>query len=1194
MQRKAIERITVATLLLATGAVWAAPPSSSVSNLWRLAYEENFDGAALNPAEWTINDGCSGVICRHPENIEVSGGFLLINTLEANPLVDPPEVDYTTGRVDTTFQLNSGYVEVSSRAAADSGIQSSVFTTGDVRPNVTQAYEDDSNDGLVDWNFVNGVDGAYQNEFVFTSADPFPGATDLSAAFHTYALRWTEAGELIWSADGGETARTQIPIGLAPSPSTIAIGSAIRNEDFGIPRNPLGTAMEVDYLRVYQKRDICLGCDGFDYPGGDLDGRNGGQGWDGPWAVTSGTVEVEGLGNNLTVSGITLPAVAGERFLGVAGDIAVRPLGTGVSLGANGSYYVSVLVNKSDDGDFQISFRRSSDNAVRWFFGGDADEAAVTGVQTPGTAANAFPADETVLVVAKVDTVASGNDTTYIAVFRDGDAIPTNDGDVNWDRSAVGNSGITMNYMDIDVFAGSVEIDEIKVGTSLADVLTVGGAPSAAESFDYADATLDFKNGGSGWGGEWLASAMLSTDDTSLDYPASPSTETLSGYGDTLVITDGAAERTVNDSFSFAEDNTYFMSFLAQKGAAGDLLVEALDNSNNSRWRVGLRGINEVLGGVATTASSGDNGAVPAGSLSYPPSVPLSTNGSRIVQDGPGSAGFGLSSTVPVSPGAPTSVWLSFLARKSADGVFAVRVARATDDIARWNVEVGADGAVRAEIFAGASSAPGVFPNDESVLVISEFVGDSAPADKVRIAVISQGEPLPADAGSIVWDAEVTDSTSITMNKLIVDVLTGLVEIDEIRYGNTYESVTATDTGLIDADSISYPGGPIGGQGPWSGNLEVAGTQSDSLAYPALTPAIPFTPAGGRIDHTGAGSATFQPLAVTVSPEAGFTRWISFLAQKSADGEFAVRTQNSGNGAARWNVEVLPDGSVRSEIFSGAASAPGLFPNDETVLVISRFTGDTTGADMVDTMILRDGDPLPASETDIDTNGLWDISHTDSTSVSMDALVIDVIAGRVQIDEWRYGNTYESVTTSGSNLFQQRSFSYPGGPIGDNDGWTGDLNVSGPMGGFAGDTVFVLSMFQAREAGGADTDTVYVKVFRSAEELPLSAASIANWDLTASGNTGIFMNKIRVSATGGDPVLLDELKVGTTYASVTGFELPGDCDGDGDVDLTDYADCFAPCLAGPETAIDESCTIADLDGDGDVDLRDFALFGQLF
>jgi hypothetical protein len=60
--------------------------------------------------------------------------------------------------------------------------------------------------------------------------------------------------------------------------------------------------------------------------------------------------------------------------------------------------------------------------------------------------------------------------------------------------------------------------------------------------------------------------------------------------------------------------------------------------------------------------------------------------------------------------------------------------------------------------------------------------------------------------------------------------------------------------------------------------------------------------------------------------------------------------------------------------------------------------------------------------------------------------------------------------------------------------------------------------------------------------------------------------------------------------------LLGDFDGDGDVDLSDFA-IFAQCFAGADNPPAAGCpggVDADLDGDGDVDLSDFSVFAQNF
>lgn len=73
--------------------------------------------------------------------------------------------------------------------------------------------------------------------------------------------------------------------------------------------------------------------------------------------------------------------------------------------------------------------------------------------------------------------------------------------------------------------------------------------------------------------------------------------------------------------------------------------------------------------------------------------------------------------------------------------------------------------------------------------------------------------------------------------------------------------------------------------------------------------------------------------------------------------------------------------------------------------------------------------------------------------------------------------------------------------------------------------------------------------------------------------------------------------IGVTVASVALLCIEvrvlgeaGDCDGNGLLNTRDLA-CWLPCLGGPTGAVCSAvCNEADLDGDGDVDLRDFATF----
>ncbi|MGD8451899.1 MAG: autotransporter-associated beta strand repeat-containing protein [Phycisphaerae bacterium] len=62
---------------------------------------------------------------------------------------------------------------------------------------------------------------------------------------------------------------------------------------------------------------------------------------------------------------------------------------------------------------------------------------------------------------------------------------------------------------------------------------------------------------------------------------------------------------------------------------------------------------------------------------------------------------------------------------------------------------------------------------------------------------------------------------------------------------------------------------------------------------------------------------------------------------------------------------------------------------------------------------------------------------------------------------------------------------------------------------------------------------------------------------------------------------------------VTSVTLPGDLDGDGDVDIDDFS-AFTGCMSGPDLAPPDGCDAAKLDADQDVDLADFASFQQAF
>ena len=104
------------------------------------------------------------------------------------------------------------------------------------------------------------------------------------------------------------------------------------------------------------------------------------------------------------------------------------------------------------------------------------------------------------------------------------------------------------------------------------------------------------------------------------------------------------------------------------------------------------------------------------------------------------------------------------------------------------------------------------------------------------------------------------------------------------------------------------------------------------------------------------------------------------------------------------------------------------------------------------------------------------------------------------------------------------------------------------------------------------------------------------WTVDAGGLMSSSGVDFELSGTIGQPDANTVVLSGCDFELTGGFWFgfaPGDCDGDGDVDLHDFVD-FEACLAGPGGGLGTGCDCFDLDDNGDVDLGDFAEFQSVF
>ena len=128
--------------------------------------------------------------------------------------------------------------------------------------------------------------------------------------------------------------------------------------------------------------------------------------------------------------------------------------------------------------------------------------------------------------------------------------------------------------------------------------------------------------------------------------------------------------------------------------------------------------------------------------------------------------------------------------------------------------------------------------------------------------------------------------------------------------------------------------------------------------------------------------------------------------------------------------------------------------------------------------------------------------------------------------------------------------------------------------------------------------SVMVSPYQPPTEFTLDVSNAVSSALIHGENMVAFRFQIDPAAPGStNQVFIDALDNTPTtkpYLVIDeGGPVPGDVDGDGDVDLNDFAN-FPACMKGPSIIATSQCQDFDFDQDGDVDLVDFSLFQSYF
>ena len=257
----------------ASGQPASSPAAPAVGSLlpggaanWQLTWSDEFDypDKKLDERWISQNSGSTHVLCsRWRENAVVSGGTLqLLNKKEKRG-----GNDWTSGNVWTREKFLYGYFECRYRYAAAEGTNNSfwLMTTGKPADG-HKSFEIDINEGHypneVNTNIHNHSDSIVVNgkkthptsskSFHFgVRPDIKEGTSNFARDFQTYGLEWT-AQELVFYLNGKELRREKNTFCDQPAPIWLSL--AVIPWAGKVTDAINGTSMEVDYVRIYQRK----------------------------------------------------------------------------------------------------------------------------------------------------------------------------------------------------------------------------------------------------------------------------------------------------------------------------------------------------------------------------------------------------------------------------------------------------------------------------------------------------------------------------------------------------------------------------------------------------------------------------------------------------------------------------------------------------------------------------------------------------------------------------------------------------------------------------------------------------------------------------------------------------------------------------------------------------------------------------
>ena len=217
---------------------------------WKLVFEDQFTGseADLDKA-WEFQNGPNKhILCsRWRENASVSGGTLKLTAKKETRAGQ----DWTAASGWTKERFKYGYFECRYRYASATGTNNSFWLmTQGIPEDEPGRFEIDINEGHYP-NKINMNIHNWSGEHWSDSERKVIEDANLGENFHTYGFEWNE-NELIWYFEGEEIRREENTIFHGETPVRLSL--AIFKWAGEITDEIDGKSMEVDYVKVYQKK----------------------------------------------------------------------------------------------------------------------------------------------------------------------------------------------------------------------------------------------------------------------------------------------------------------------------------------------------------------------------------------------------------------------------------------------------------------------------------------------------------------------------------------------------------------------------------------------------------------------------------------------------------------------------------------------------------------------------------------------------------------------------------------------------------------------------------------------------------------------------------------------------------------------------------------------------------------------------